>query len=910
MEGRFLSSAPTSVARGLRSEGAQVRPPSGSVEVRLRNHDGALTPDNPASPWWPHIADGTPLRLQRWHDGDWRTRFTGQIDRVAPTEPSGWGAGTAEVTISASGVTERLAQGNPALDPALQRRIMSPAFRPYLQAYWPMTDGRNATHATSPLPGVDPMLVSMNFGGDELPATGPMPHASANQPWGFNGTVPAGPSGSWSVDWIVRLPAADLTRTIMLINVADADPITRWDIWIGSTTITVGARLSSGGFTAVQTAAADQFFEHPVYCRLEMIQDEGDVFYRFWFFHLPNDGGGFFLTEGYTGRAGRPRRLSNLAFGYPEGISMGHVAVTQLAPLGWLANAEVAFDGESAADRYMRLLGEERIPRRLIGSSDRSPQMGPQRPLPLLDLLGECAAVGGLMHELPDEPGFGFRTNESLHNQTPQLIIPRSALVNPLKPVKDNQITANEVAVSRPDGSSVTDSDTAHQLTHGVYHDSLERNVEIDDQLPHHSSWRLAHGVDQAMRTPAVTLALERAPDALVDDLLALEHGDRVQVEAPSPTLSPVDMLALGVSEEHGEETWRPTLIGQPAHLWDAGTWDTRADPGSVGYGRWDSRSTILEAGIGETDASVTVRITEPGRPWVDSVDHADELPVGLLLGGEVVTATGITQPTPTDPTMVRTVSDTFGRVQSGTWGISTGPAGQERLLWREEGGLSETVRSVDGSAGLLTLTSSPLLFRAQTIGPTTTDGEVLVPLSVSQVASGASFFLGAVFRYQAINGFFYRARAHFATDQSISLSVTRGSSQIGSSVLTGETYQPDDVFWLRAQVQGHTVRARLWADGDPEPGTWTVEETITEADGLIDRGALGLIGSTGGASNTDPAFAYHSHEAWQLRQAVTQDLTLTRSTNGIVKPHSAGTEVHPAQPFRWASPGRHNGSP
>lgn len=63
-------------------------PGSGSASVQLLNDDGYLTAHHPASPWWPYVDKGTPLRLSvRPRTA---TIFTDRFDRVA-----GPGLGTA-----------------------------------------------------------------------------------------------------------------------------------------------------------------------------------------------------------------------------------------------------------------------------------------------------------------------------------------------------------------------------------------------------------------------------------------------------------------------------------------------------------------------------------------------------------------------------------------------------------------------------------------------------------------------------------------------------------------------------------------------------------------------------------------------------------------------------------------------
>ena len=59
---RALRTAGVRITRGRSNEMSAATP--SSAELTLRNHDGALTPRNPESPWWPHIDRGLPIRVR------------------------------------------------------------------------------------------------------------------------------------------------------------------------------------------------------------------------------------------------------------------------------------------------------------------------------------------------------------------------------------------------------------------------------------------------------------------------------------------------------------------------------------------------------------------------------------------------------------------------------------------------------------------------------------------------------------------------------------------------------------------------------------------------------------------------------------------------------------------------------
>lgn len=64
----------------------------------------------------------------------------------------------------------------------------------------------------------------------------------------------------------------------------------------------------------------------------------------------------------------------------------------------------------------------------------------------------------------------------------------------------------------------------------------------------------------------------------------------------------------------------------------------------------------------------------------------------------------------------------------------------------------------------------------------------------------------------------------HLSLDQARS-DLTPEWSNFAAPVLVGSGYTPGDWWWIKVERKAYTWRARAWADGDPEPSTWDVEE-------------------------------------------------------------------------------------
>ncbi|MEU5980139.1 hypothetical protein ABZ842_36005, partial [Streptomyces sp. NPDC047315] len=141
----------------------------------------------------------------------------------------------------------------------------------------------------------------------------------------------------------------------------------------------------------------------------------------------------------------------------------------------------------------------------------------------------------------------------------------------------------------------------------------------------------------------------------------------------------------------------------------------------------------------------------------------------------------------------------------------------------------------------------------------------------------------------------FYRARVHFGLSGALAVSVTRGTTQVGSAPSLPYTYSAGSELEVRVRLVGHTVQMRVWPVGQPEPVDWT--HTVTITTDTIAAGELGLTASAfNGNTNTAPEIRFDGFEV------VTPQLaTVVRSVNGVIKAHAAGAAVALAHPMRTA---------
>lgn len=308
-----------------------------------------------------------------------------------------------------------------------------------------------------------------------------------------------------------------------------------------------------------------------------------------------------------------------------------------------LVDAMLGQQGETAGRRIERLCAEEGIPFEHVGDLDATVSMGPQYPVRFLDLVGECQAADlGFVYE-PRRSGLGYRTRGSLENQSPALELDMTdgVVVNPFNPPLDATRIVNDVTVSRRDGATAqavkeTGSGSVASVGRRKSGD-VTINVESDDQLPDHASWRLNIGTVVGHRLAALEVEMEHHPE-LQQAVLELRPGDLVRLSSPPPGLppGPIDLLALGWGDTITDQTWRWTCHCAPASPYHVLQLD------SATYSRLDTAGSELAAAINTIDATLKVATTsEP--PWTTA---SGDLPMPIWIGGEQITISGVADTT------------------------------------------------------------------------------------------------------------------------------------------------------------------------------------------------------------------------------------------------------------------------
>ena len=251
---------------------------------------------------------------------------------------------------------------------------------------------------------------------------------------------------------------------------------------------------------------------------------------------------------------------------------------------------------------------------------------------------------------------------------------------------------------------------------------------------------------------------------------------------------------------------------------------------GSIASYAWDF-------GDGSTGTGTTASHT-----YAASGDYTVTLTV---TDNEGATATTTVSVKATEPLL----TDTFTRTASGSWGTSDSGA-----VWT--GSYGRGAQSVDGSAGVLTL-SAPGASTAVTTGALSeASTDATMTLQVDRLATGSGTYVAYVARSTSAGR--YQVTARFTSSGAVVLTALKhvnGASDVslGTARLDG-TYTAGDVLHLRVQAEGTgptELRVRAWT-GDDEPTAWAIDATDDDT-ALAGAGAVGVTAYRSSQGDADP---------------------------------------------------------
>lgn len=626
------------------------------ANLDLRDHDTgvfATTVDSVGRTW----------TLNETHIDDLSVRMVGEITDM----PVEWDVSGNDVwvPVTAKSISRRLGQGASPLRSALFRDLSNASG---IVAYWPMEDGRDATSVAEAF-GRRPLVLS---GDVSMGAYDGFAGSDSVPTFGNIGTL-RGPIPSYT-------PHAR-QRVACMLHQSDTQPADRNLIQMtcrgGNVSEAILVLKADGSLRIVLR----DFSGTNV---LDFSGGVGDLRGENAMIWMLLEQSGANINWQF-GKTAEGETFGTIQSGTLVGYSYGRFTTMVLGSAGDLANAAlghvhiingnddtgfwntiftslIAWEGETAGDRAIRLCAEQDIPLIFVGDPSTTTPMGKQGSKTLTTLLQECAdAELGVLDDHPRIRAKRFRTRETLYNQDVTLTLDYTAheVAPPLQPVPDDQAVRNDVTVTREGGSSARSIQETGPLNVqdpaadpegvGRYDTSVSLVLAADSQLADQAGWRKHLGTVNEDRYPLIKINLGHDPH-LTDAVKALSSGDRLQITNPPIWLpgSAIDQLVQGGQERLNRFKHEVDLVCTPASPWSVvlvsdGTDDYRADAD------W---STTAASFVSGTDTSLSVA-TSQGPLWTTD---AGEFPLDIEVSGVVLTVTSISGATsPQTLTVVQT---------------------------------------------------------------------------------------------------------------------------------------------------------------------------------------------------------------------------------------------------------------
>lgn len=580
----------------------------------------------------------------RWY------RIVGTVDEWAPQwpwgdlsdqQPSGLGVGQARVDITINGILRRLGQGALPLFSALRRSIEDD---PLMRAYWPMEDEKDSSQFASALSNGSPMPVGgeIDFSSDDsLVGSKPLPKISGTT--FFSGPVSGTFLGEWQFDWYMYMPTG-FTGSWTILRGTTTGTVRSWEVRFDDPHINIEVRGFDQFGTLITSSSVTMagFLDRWNHMRLYAVQNGANVDYTIKYnavTYPPTTDPS--TTNSFAGSVGEPTGMAFTAGSGMDGLITGHWAVFAGSDLDTTGPAAMGWMGETAMERIARLCSEQGISLRVIGASAETALMGPQRVASLLDLLNDAAdADGGILYEQQYRVGLTYRARSALYNQPSNIHLSgvQNQVANPFKPILDDQRIRNAVTVTREDGSSSTATNTASISKHGLYDESVTLNLLLDSQTSDAAGWRVHQGTVGGMRYPQMTIDLGVAPE-IITSWLSADVGSKISITGlpPQHPSSAVRLMIEGYSEPVSPTRWEPTASCSPAQVWDVTELDGDWVPDEYLL-RLETDGSVLALPATQTQTSLFVQVTR-GPYWV--TDPA-EFPLDINAHGEQMTVTAI----------------------------------------------------------------------------------------------------------------------------------------------------------------------------------------------------------------------------------------------------------------------------
>ena len=813
------------------------------------------------------------------------------------------------IQVQADGVMRRIGRGSTPLDSAIKRELTNPA-RTAIVGYWPMEDGSDATEFTSARPGDDPLVIT----GDVNPAG-----FSEYAPSGAIATFDTGTcygrvapydfsDGEANVRFVFVPPTTALAADNTVVGIyTGGTPVNTWAVRLNTSNEIYLRGYDEAGI--VFTSSTIPLTGGVAYnIGVELTQNGADIDWDlFAFFTTPADLDLtlFVVSQSGTAAGNTLNRVRAVRAGLIGvdlgGAAVGHIAVSNA--ISGFANtgaAIVGYFGEKFSQRFRRVMEEENVyySREIdpveTGSTTSetgyniNTLMGSQGELTLMGLLRETEETAeGVLFESKYHGGLVLKDASSLSGQTPVTTIDYTGdhgLVVPFEPQDDDQYTMNWVELSRIAGGTGVHKRESGPMNIsepeddpegvGVYRSSFSRDLYRDSAAVQHAAWLVHLGTWAESRYPRITVLLQNSV-AKIPEYLKVDVGRVIEVTNLPEYVAPdsARLLVRGYSEFISQFEWELTFNLAPAGPYDTPVTDSET------FGRLDTAGSQIAVAVDSDDTALKVWTTD-GPLW--TTDDA-EYPFDVKASGERMAATDCTS----------SGSDDFSAaVGAGGWGTSDiGGA------WTVTTGTAANF-SVSGGEGLIDV-SAVNSNRIISITAPDADTDTYVTVDTEALATGAAQNAGIVARGSGTTDYYY-AQVAFNTAQTVTLSIQKRVADVASTLtsvtLGGHTHAANTPWRLRFKVEGSSLYFKAWPSSlISEPQHWNLTATDTS---LTSAGYVGVrcLLSSGNTNTLPLLFTFDNFEIVNP-----QIMTVTRSDNGVVKSHAAGTGISLDRPVYTA---------